>query len=122
MSEEALYTKSGKPVAYLASDGETIYLWSGHAVAYLDRDTVYGWKGKHLDWWDDGIIYDLHGRRIGFTGKRCPSGCFAAPAKYDKYAQYAKYARFAPYARPAFSFNNSEQELEDFLKQNAVGA
>jgi len=35
-------------VAYIADDRETIYLWDGHAVAYLYEDKVYGCNGKHL--------------------------------------------------------------------------
>ena len=43
-------------VANFADDGETIYTWKGHAVAYVVDDKVDGWKGKHIGWSVDGVL------------------------------------------------------------------
>jgi len=121
--EQTLYDSYGKPVAYIADDQwKSIYLWRGHAVAYLQDEKIYGWNGKHLGWLVDGILYDLAGRRTGFLRERCPVVVHAAPAKYAKYGKYAKYARHAAYARAARSTAISPQSLEDFLKVGAVGS
>ena len=119
MAEVSLYDATGHPVAYIASDGETIYTWRGHAVAYLRGERVYGWNGHHLGWWHNGVMYDLHGRRVGYRRNRCPLACYAAPAKY---AKYAKYARHAPYAKAALSTARSSESLADFLRRGAVGS
>ena len=114
--EITLFNKSGKPVAYIANDRETIYLWDGHAVAYLSNDNVYGWNGKHLGWFVNKIVYDLHGFKVGFTREKCPVATYAEPAKYAKYAKYAKFARYAAFARPALSLGYSEKDLRKFLE------
>ncbi len=57
--ETTLYNKTGKPVAYFAEDGETIYLWDGRAVAYLLGDMVFGWNGRQLGWFANGTIFDI---------------------------------------------------------------
>ena len=120
--EITLFDKHGKPVAYIADDGEnSIYLWSGHAVAYIDGENVYGWNGKHLGWFVDGIIYNIRGRRVGSIREKCPFATYAEPAKNAKYAKYAKYARYAAYAIPALSTGYSDEDFEEFLKQGAVG-
>jgi len=36
--ETTLFNKNGKPMAYIADDGETIYLWDGRAAGYLFGD------------------------------------------------------------------------------------
>jgi len=114
--EITLFDKSGKPVAYIANDRETIYFWDGHAVAYLSNDNVYGWKGKHLGWFVDKIVYDLHGLRVGFTRDKCPVATYAEPSKYAKYAKNAKNARNAPFARPGLSAGYSKKDLRNFLE------
>jgi len=87
-------------VAYIADDRETIYLWDGHAVAYLYEDKVYGCNGKHLGWFVDGIIYDLYELRAGFIKSKCPVAIYAEPAKYTKYAKYVKHTWYISYAKP----------------------
>jgi hypothetical protein len=119
--ETNLYDKTGRAKAYIADDSETIYLWSGKAVAYIIDENVYGWKGKHIGWFVNGKLFDRRGKRIGFIPGNCPVATCAAPAKYAKHAKYAKSARHAAYARVALSTSNSEQELEAFLSQNAPG-
>ena len=88
--EITIFDGRGRPVAYIADDGEnSIYLWSGHAVAYIVNENVYGWNGHHLGWFIDGVIYDLHGRNVGSIQEKCPYATYAEPAKYAKNAKYA---------------------------------
>lgn len=66
--EETLFDVNGKPVAYIAhTDGQTIYLWGGEPVAYLDSDNIYGFNGKHLGWYEVGIVRDHDGCVVGFN-------------------------------------------------------
>ena len=119
-TETTLYNRQGQASAYIAQDGETIYLWDGRAVAYLDGDKVYGWNGKHLGWYSGGLIYDLNGRRTGCISNNCPYGTYAEPAKYAKRVKYVKYVQYVPYVRPVFSFNWSNKPLKTFLEEGSV--
>lgn len=120
--EETLYDGRGRPVAYIADDNEmSIYLWSGHAVAYIVGENLYGWNGQHIGWFVNGVLYNRRGQRAGSIGSKCPFALYAAPAKYAKFAKYAKYARYAAYARPGLSSSYSQEPFEDFLKSGAVG-
>jgi hypothetical protein len=60
------YDHRGMPVAY-ASDGRSIYLFSGKPVGYLDGDSVYAYSGRHLGWFVDGWIRDHRGNCVYFT-------------------------------------------------------
>ena len=85
--ETTLFDGRGHPGAYIADDGEnSVYLWSGHAVAYVVGELVYGWNGRHLGWFVDGVVYDLQGQRVGSVRERCPYATYAEPAKYAKYS------------------------------------
>jgi len=120
--EITLFDGSGHPKAYIAEDdGHSKYLWSGHAVAYMVGENIYGWNGYHLGFFIDGVVYNLNGQRVGSVRERCPYATYAEPAKYAKYAKYAKCARSAAYAQPALSQYYSDETLESFLKQGAVG-
>lgn len=120
--EVTLYNRNGKPVAYVADDGQnSIYLWSGHAVAYVYEDKIYGWSGRHLGWFIDGIIYDLRGLKVGFTHSKCPVAIHAESAKYAKYGKYAKYARYAPHTKPALGTGYSDKDLEAFFQAGRAG-
>jgi hypothetical protein len=119
--EVTLYDDTGHPIAYIAEGNEqSIYLWSGHAVAYLVEENVYGWNGQHLGWFVSGVLHDLQGFRVGSIGAKCLYGFYGEPGKYGKYGQYAKYGRYAAYGRPGFSSSYGAQTLEDFLKSGAV--
>jgi len=96
--EITIFDGRGRPVAYIVDDGEnSIYLWSGHAVAYIVNENVYGWNGHHLGWFIDGVIYDLHGRNVGSIQEKCPYATYAEPAKYAKYAKYAQSTQDMPH-------------------------
>ena len=43
------FDSKGTAVAYF-DDDETLYLWSGKPVAYMDEDSLFGFNGKHLGW------------------------------------------------------------------------
>ncbi|MFM5213269.1 4-fold beta flower protein [Aeromonas hydrophila] len=59
--------------AYITDGGEkSIYLWRGHAAAYVSGENIYVWNGKHLGWFVGGILFDLHGNRVGSLGENCP--------------------------------------------------
>ncbi|WP_116451482.1 4-fold beta flower protein [Blastococcus litoris] len=119
MSEQSLYDRGGRPTAYIAEDGETIYTWRGKAVCFVSDERLYGWNGRHLGWMVNGVLYDGTGRRVGYTRERCPVACHASPAKSAKHARSAKSARQAARARPALSTGPSQQTLDDFLAAGA---
>jgi sugar/nucleoside kinase (ribokinase family) len=119
--ELTLYDTTGQPLAYIADHGEnSIYLWKGHAVAYIDRENLYGWNGKHLGWFVDGVLYDQKGLCVGSVRERCKRAVKAQPAKFAKFAKYAKYARRAAPARPVLSSRESGEQLETFLAGGSV--
>ena len=62
------YNRYGKPIAYLSErDKETIYMFNGKPVAWIDNDCIYSFKGKHLGWYEHGWIYDQQGYCVFFT-------------------------------------------------------
>ena len=55
--EITLFDHRGNPVAYIAPDeGNTIYLWSGEPVAYLEGENIFRFNGKYLGWYERGIV------------------------------------------------------------------
>ena len=70
-----IYDKKGKTCAYIATDDtNTIYLFNGKPVAYIDDENIYAFNGKHLGWFKrKRVMYDREGLRIGFTSICCPS-------------------------------------------------
>ena len=84
--EVSLFSSTGEPVAYLASD-LTIYLWKGKPVAYLSTDAVsdyihvYGFSGKHLGWLEDCVVYDDEGYPVGATKNAFKQAPEAEPLK-----------------------------------------
>ena len=120
--ERTLYDAKGCAIAYIADDGErSIYLWSGHAVAYIDdRLNCYGWNGQHLGWIEDGVLFDDRGLAIGFMKTNRPQASDGVPAKSAKAPKYVKWAKSPPHALPARSTKISSTALADFLKAGAV--
>ena len=120
--ETTLFDQAGHAVCYVCDDNEnTIYLWSGHAVACVDDEAVYGWNGRHLGFFVDGVMYDTYGQRVGTTAGKCLSASCFETAKNGKFAKGAKYEKGAERTRPSFSWKYSSQALEDFLLQGATG-
>jgi|APSaa5957512535_1039671.scaffolds.fasta_scaffold56645_1 hypothetical protein len=60
------FDQSGTAVAY-SEDEQTIYLFDGRPVAYLDDDSAYSFSGEHLGWYLRGWILDNVGYCILFT-------------------------------------------------------
>ena len=117
--ETTLYDVRRRPRIYISADGEnTIYTWDGHAVARIDGEHVFGWRGRHIGWFVEGILYDTKGFRIGFTAETFADPTFPEPGKYAKYRTSPPHAQQAVQDRPEFSFGNSNEDLDTFMRQN----
>lgn len=57
----------GRPIAYVDDDGESIYLWDGMPVAWLEGDAIYAYSGRFLGWFVDGWVRDIDGDVVFFT-------------------------------------------------------
>lgn len=116
--EITIYDKKGKPCAYIATDDtNTIYLFNGKPVAYIDDENIYGFNGKHLGWFiRKRVMYDREGLRIGFTSISCPSHTPIEPEKSAKKVKPVKSAKAAIPEQPDFHLSKSEDNLLDFLQ------
>jgi len=120
MAEISLFDSSGRPIAYIAEDGEgTIYMWKGHAVAYLHGDKVYGFNGHHLGWFDEGIMRDKKGAPVGFTKQTCPRTTRTEPTKYTKKTKKTKATRRTASTRVSNKSTPSSLPLDVFLEGGA---
>jgi hypothetical protein len=117
MSETTLYDTRGVACAYIAADGETIYLWEGEAVAYLVGDKVYAWNGHHIGWFADGIVFDDSGLRCGYVRSRCPVVTAVTPVKSVKHVRRVKPVRSVARVRPVLSLGTSQWGLRELLAQ-----
>ena len=118
--ETNIYDTHNRPRIYLADDGDqSFYTWDGHAVACLAGEHVFGWKGRHIGWFVEGILYDDKGFRIGFTSATCPADTYTEPAKYTKFSKLERFRQQTPHRRPALSLTNSNQDIDDFIRQDA---
>lgn len=103
--EETLYDPDGNAIAYIDyNDENTIYIWEGSPVAYLDEENrIYGFNGKHLGWFEDGIVWNLTGDRIGFNKQTVPVFAkfepFKAFKKFKPFKSYKEYAKYKPYKK-----------------------
>jgi hypothetical protein len=71
--ETTFYDNSGHPVAYLSPENDnSIYIWDGHAVAYIIDELIYGWRGRHIGWFVKGVLYDLNVIKSGQSRKSVP--------------------------------------------------
>ena len=114
--EITLFNKHGKPVAYIADDGETVYLWDGRPVAYLSGGKVYGWHGRQLGWFHNGTIFDIYGLRAGFIRSKSPIATEVEPLKSSKYLKPAKGRKRSQVIKPVLCYGYSTQNLEDLLE------
>ena len=114
--EITLFDQEGRPVAYIDFKEEpVIYLWNGHAVAYLSNQHVYGFNGKHLGWFEDGTVINHQGEKIGFTKRNCPGMAKNEPAKMDKLIQKIKSIKEIAPLRPETRFSTSRENFVSFL-------
>ncbi len=117
--ETTLFNKNGKPVAYLAEDGETIYLWDGRAVAYVVGDRVIGWNGRQLGWFANGTVFDIYGLRTGFIKSKSPIPTDLEPGKPAKQVKGARSTRQGAIPKPAMCYGYSERSLEEILEEGS---
>ncbi|WP_022666594.1 4-fold beta flower protein [Desulfospira joergensenii] len=111
--EITLFDQEGRPVAYIDfSENSVIYLWSGHAVAYLSDHHVYGFNGRHLGWFEGGAVINHQGEKIGFTKTNCPGMAKTEPAKMDKLIQKIKSSREMA---PIMPMNRVPASRENFI-------
>ena len=116
--EITIYDKKGKPCAYIAIDDDnTIYLFNGKPVAYIDDESIYGFNGKHLGWFiRKRVMYDRKGLRIGFTSISCPSNTLVEPKKSAMKVKPVKSVKAVAPERPDFQLSKSGDSLLDFLQ------
>ncbi len=114
--ESTLFNKNGKAVAYIADDGETVYLWDGRPVAYIYEDRVYGWNGKPLGWFVNGTVFDIYGLRSGFIKSKSPIATEVEPLKAAKHLKTAKSKRQSQVIKPVLCYGYSNKSLEDLLE------
>ena len=114
--EITLFNSKGDAIAYIADDSDqTIYLFEGKPVAYIDGEDIYGFNGKHLGWWSKGIIRDQKGYAIGAKKGAISMSTNYEPYKgYKGYKPYKSYKEYAPY-KPFESSSWSQESLKSFL-------
>lgn len=116
-----LFSKDGKAIAYIdtTDKDQTIYLYSGKPVAFVEGTNVYGFNGIHLGWFEHGIIYDHNGRRTCQT--KAAATTYTGYEPYKNYKQrkpYIPYKKYPPY-KPYFSNSWSGTSFEALLLQGA---
>jgi hypothetical protein len=114
--EITLFNKNGKPVSYIADDGETIYLWDGRPVAYLSEGKVYAWQGRQLGWFHNGTVFDIYGLRAGFIKSKSPIATEMEPLKSQKHLKPAKGKKQSQVIKPVLCYGYSNNNLEDLLE------
>ena len=114
-----MFNKNGDVIAYLTDDyHQTIYLWEGRPVAFLDDNGhIYGINGRHLGWYIDEIMYNNNGDRIGFTARTCPAPLGNEAGKYKKYPMDQIQPKWTAPSLPKLSFKLADQDLKDLLKE-----
>lgn len=114
--DTTLFNKNGRPVAYLADDGATIYMWDGRAVGYLLEDRIFGWNGRQLGWFVNGTVFDIYGLRAGFIKSKSPIPTDIEPGKPAPQTQGIKSARQGNIAKPSMCYGYSSRSLEEILE------
>jgi hypothetical protein len=114
--ETTLYNKNGKPVAYIAEDGQTIYLWDGRPAAYITQEKVFGWNGRQLGWFSNGTVFDIYGLRSGFIRSKSPIATEIEPRKSRKHLKPAKGKKQTQMVKPILCYGYSNKYLEDLLE------
>lgn len=121
MEENILYDSEGNSVAYIVPDDEnTIYLWTGEPIAYLDDEHIYGFNGKHLGWLEDGVIWDHKGERVGFDNGSLPVFAKFEPFKsFKQFKPFRAFKVFAPF-KPIKSTHIAAIPLRSYLLSGKV--
>ena len=119
--EETLYDLEGNPIAYIAYDNNTIYLWNGTPVAYLEPDsTIYGYNGKHLGWFEQGVMRNLNGEWNGFN--KAAANVFVKFEPFKAFKQFLPFKSFKEFKhiKPTFGSTKSKESLSQFLMRGKV--
>jgi hypothetical protein len=110
------FDSRGAAVDYF-DDDETLYLWSGEPVAYMDEDNVFGFNGKHLGWRKDGVIYDHDGCVVAAIASRLKTPVAAPPIKaFKDFKPFKAFKEFKPF-KPFFGTAWSENPARSFFRQ-----
>ncbi|MFA6469467.1 MAG: 4-fold beta flower protein [Bacteroidota bacterium] len=62
-----LYNQYGRAIAYVDTDGESVYLYSGKPVAWMSDGSFYAYRGKYFGWMQDGWVMDRSGDCVFFS-------------------------------------------------------
>ncbi len=112
-----LFDKEGNATAYFDDDNETIFLWNGTPVAYLDINHIYGFNGKHLGWFEGGIVWNHQGERCGFNKRNLSVYAKFEPFKaFKKFKPFKSFKEFAPF-KPSKKSKTTDVSFASFLKQ-----
>lgn len=111
-----LFDKEGYPTAYL-DDDETILLWDGTPVAYLENDNIYGSNDKHLSQFEYSTVWNHQRERCGFSKNSLLVFAKHEPFKaFNKFKPFKSFFKeFAPF-RPFESNQTIDITFIDFLK------
>lgn len=117
--QETLYDTVGNPIAYLdIKDGNTIYLWNGIPVDYVESDgAIYGFNGTHIGWYDKGCIRDLNGYIVGFNRQKANVLLKRMPLKSLKQLKPLKSVRQLRRLRAFNRMSKSSMPLSQFLSK-----
>lgn len=121
--EISLFDSKGRAIAYIAED-DTIYLWDGKPVAYVDKAgasgrSIFGFNGKHLGWLKAEIIYDHDGNVVGGVKGAFRTATELEPLKGLKELKPLKSLQELPPLSPLFSKEWSAVPLRLFLEDGA---
>jgi hypothetical protein len=116
-----LYDRLGQPAAYVDDDGESVYLYSGKPVAWMDGDSLYAYSGAHLGWLRDGWVRDHHGDCVFFTENTTGSGPMKPmrrmkPMRGMKHMRPMRGMRHMAPTRPMGSLSWSDVTSEGFFE------
>jgi hypothetical protein len=50
MDYVTFYNSTGRPVAWISDDNQSIYLFDGTPVAWIADDAIYSCRGRYLGW------------------------------------------------------------------------
>jgi hypothetical protein len=117
-SDTEFFDSRGAAVAFF-DDDQTLYLWSGKPVAYLDEDSIFGFNGKHLGWLAMGSIYDHDGNLVAAIADRFASPVKSPPSKgFKEFKPFKAFEEFKPF-KPFFSNNWSDVPARLYLSFGA---
>lgn len=116
--EVTLFNPNGQPIAYIDKTREnTIYLWSGNAVAYIEGEQVYTMQGEHIGWFEDDVFYDVEGYKIGATKWACPTVTSFEPQKGDKMVTDKRFGHGVIHRKKALKNAYGHESLVAYLSK-----